>query len=65
MKIGYDYGRLVTGKKQQIELIEEAETTDVDEVVPDPLGREQWWQHQLRYLLIFFVSDCSNTFYGT
>ncbi len=40
MKIGYDYGRLVTGQEQHIELneeVENTETTDDTQVVPDPL----------------------------
>ena len=38
VKIGYDYGRFVTGEEQQIEpdLIEEEVRTDSDQVVPDP-----------------------------
>ena len=39
VRIGYDYGRFVTGEEQQIEpdLNEEAVHTDGDQVVPDPL----------------------------
>jgi hypothetical protein len=42
LKIGYDYGRLVTGEKLQIEpdLDEEAVRTDDDQIVPDPLGEK-------------------------
>lgn len=37
LKIGYDYGRFVTGEEQQIDLDEEAVPTDGDQIVPDPL----------------------------
>ena len=39
LKIGYDYGRFVTGEKLQIEpdFDEEAVRTDENQVVPDPL----------------------------
>lgn len=39
MKIGYDYGRMVTGEEQQIEpdLTEEAVQAAGDQEVPDPL----------------------------
>ena len=42
MKIGYDYGRLVTGEKLEIEfdLEEEAVFTGGDQEVPDPLEEE-------------------------
>ena len=38
LKIGYDYGRLVTGEEQQLDLdqVEEAVDTDSDHIVPDP-----------------------------
>ena len=38
VKIGYDYGRFVTGEEQQIQpdLNEEAMHPDSDQVVPDP-----------------------------
>ena len=38
VKIGYDYGRFVTGEEQQIgpDLIEEVVCTESDQVVPDP-----------------------------
>ena len=38
VKIGYEYGRCVTGEEQQVELDldEEAVRTDNDQVVPDP-----------------------------
>jgi hypothetical protein len=57
VKIGYDYGRFVTGKEQHIDLnlTEEAVSADNNQIVPT-LWRRQWWRHQLRY---FFVSDCS------
>ena len=39
IKIGYDYGRFVTGEEEQIvaDLSEEALCADGDEIVPDPL----------------------------
>ena len=51
LKIGYDYGHLVTGEKLQIEanvhvhaheanLDEEAVRRDDDQIVPDPLGEK-------------------------
>ena len=42
MKIGYDYGRMVTGEEQPIEpdLTEEAMQADGNQVPPDPLDEK-------------------------
>ena len=37
VKIGYDYGRFVTGDEQHVDIDEEAVSTDNDQAVPDPL----------------------------
>ena len=45
VKTGYDYGRLMTGDKQQIEsdFSKEAVRTDGNQVVPDLWRKGQWW----------------------
>ena len=62
VKIGYDYGRLVTGEKQQREfdLTEEAVQGD-DQEVPDPLEEKTMVVTSAEVSL---VSDGSNTIVG-
>ena len=63
VKIGYDYGRFVTGEEQQIEpdLIEEAVCTDSDQGVPDPQEERSMVATSAEVYTCFLVSDCSNT----
>ena len=62
VKIGYEYGRFMTGEEQQIEpdLNEEAMHTDSDQVVPDP-QEERSMVATSAEVYTRFVSDCSNT----
>ena len=62
VKIGYDYGRFVTGEEQQIEpdLNEEAVHTDGDQVVPDPLEERSMVATSAEVFTCFFVSDSCN-----
>lgn len=58
VKIGYDYGRFVTGEEQPIDLdlTEEAVSADGNPVVPDPLEKKAMVETSGK---VFFVSDCS------
>ena len=61
VKIGYDYGRFVTGDEQQIEpdLNEEAVHTDGgNQVVPDPLEERSMVATSAE---VYTLSDSSNT----
>ena len=60
VKIGYDYGRLMTGEEQQIEfdLTEEAVQAGCDQEVPDPLEEKAMVVTSAE---VVSVSNCSNT----
>lgn len=59
IKIGYDYGRFVTGEEQDsdFDLSEEGVNADGSQVVPDPLEEKTMVATSAE---VFFVSDCSN-----
>ena len=63
VKIGYDYGRMVTGDEQQIEpdLTEEAVQAAGDQEVPDPLDEKAMVVTSVE---VIFVLDCYNTIVG-
>ena len=63
VKIGYDYGRFVTGEEQHIELdlTEEAVSADNTQIVPDPLEEKTMVATSAKVL---FVSDCSTIIFG-
>ena len=61
VKIGYDYGRSVTGQDDQLEpdLSEEATNTESDQLVPDPQEERSMVATSAEVCIyLFFVSDC-------
>ena len=68
VKIGYDYGRSVTGQDDQLEpdLSEEATNTESDQLVPDPQEERSMVATSAEVCIyLFFVSDCSNAIVWT
>lgn len=65
LRIGYDYGRLVTGEEQEIESDfdeEVAVSTDGDQVVPDPLEERSMvaTSAEVRIYVLFFNTTHHN-----